>query len=394
MEKRVKAIFGNPLGILLAVLVFARIVPILTLPLEGLLGYGDVQQYFNLAAIPGWPYLNHWSEYPPLFPLLLEILHGLAGGKLHVFAFLFVFGLLACDVANLFFFYRITNRLTGFDAGLVKTLGYLVVLCVFPYHWWYFDPLVVLCVLVVINYAQEQKTFRVGAALMAGALLKFFPLILLVKFWRSWPKRSAVTITVLPLLGLGLVYGAFTMISPEYTTASLASQASKGSWQTIWALVDGNLQTGNFGPLIERLDASKAFAPVGNPPVISPWITLISLAAIGFWRFIKSNPKSELSMLALAGFAWTIFFIWSPGWSPQWILYLIPLILLVLPLRTGALFIGLLIFVNILEWPVLLSRGYFFALPMTILLRTLVLILLAITFDKFMRNPDGSIVTI
>ncbi|HNT53818.1 MAG TPA: hypothetical protein PKG95_03845, partial [Anaerolineaceae bacterium] len=45
--------------------------------------------------------------------------------------------------------------------------------------------------------------------------------------------------------------------------------------------------------------------------------------------------------------------------------------------------------VNLLEWPVLLSRGLFWALPLTIILRALLLLLLAVRFDQRCRaRPD------
>ena len=82
-------------------------------------------------------------------------------------------------------------------------------------------------------------------------------------------------------------------------------------------------------------------------------------------------------MIAFVGLTWCIFLLWSPGWSPQWVLYLIPLILLTLDDRNAVLMTIILVLVNLLEWPVLLSRGYQWGLLLTIPLRTLMLILLA-----------------
>jgi hypothetical protein len=67
----------------------------------------------------------------------------------------------------------------------------------------------------------------------------------------------------------------------------------------------------------------------------------------------------------------------SPGWSPQWLAYLAPLILLALPERRGWLYVAVLTAVAILEWPVLLSRGRFDLLWLTVILRTAVMVVLA-----------------
>ncbi|HQN43413.1 MAG TPA: hypothetical protein PLA25_04725 [Anaerolineaceae bacterium] len=66
-------------------LMIARLLMLLALPLEGLRGYGDFQHFFNLAAIPGWPYLDHWVEFPPIFPFLIELLYRISGAQQHTF---------------------------------------------------------------------------------------------------------------------------------------------------------------------------------------------------------------------------------------------------------------------------------------------------------------------
>ncbi len=79
--------------------------------------------------------------------------------------------------------------------------------------------------------------------------------------------------------------------------------------------------------------------------------------------------------------------MWSKGWSPQWQLFLIPLLLLSLPLQRATMFVLVLGFVNLLEWPVILSRGLTGLSPLTVVIRTLILILLAWELYQQMRKP-------
>jgi hypothetical protein len=80
-----------------------------------------------------------------------------------------------------------------------------------------------------------------------------------------------------------------------------------------------------------------------------------------------------------------LFFLWSKGWSPQWQVMLIPLILLVFPNGHGALYCVVLGFVNFLEWPVILSRGLNRLLIVTVPLRTLFMLLLLLEFYRQSR---------
>jgi hypothetical protein len=277
---------------------------------------------------------------------------------------------------------------------VLRNLAYFVFLLSLAYSWWYFDPLAVFSMLLGISLLLENKRFLSGLTFGLGLLIKFFPALGLIIAWRSLPWKKALWITGLAL-GIGLlVYGGLWLVSPRFTLASLQSQGSKGSWETVWALVDGNFTTGLFGPEIERLNPVLAIVSRGNPPRIPAWVTLIVLGGTGLWGFFKARRDNDLQQLALLGWCWSLFLLWSPGWSPQWLLYLLPLILLVIPERRAFLVALLFVLINLVEWPLLLSRGMFWALYLTVPMRTLLLILVASLFytemtTKGVQLPDS-----
>ncbi len=172
------------------------------------------------------------------------------------------------------------------------------------------------------------------------------------------------------------------------TLASLQSQLRKGSWETPWALLDHNLSSGNFGVEIERLDPVNAFKAMGNPARISSWITLIPFGLLGIWIYLHARSRNKRAMVAFLGITWVIFALWSPGWSPQWVLFFLPIILLALPEGKAYLFATALILVSLLEWPFLLSRGYFGGLWITIPLRVVWLIVLGLQLWKLVARPE------
>ncbi len=365
----------------LGLFVLARMILYLTLPLEGLHGYGDFVTFFRVTQIPGWPFLNYWVEFPPIFPFLSEILMRISGAQQHVYTYLLLFVLLAADAGNLYFFQRIARRLWAEEDSRFRSDLYMAILIALPYSWWYFDPLAVFFLLAGITFAVENHTTRAGVMLGLGALVKFFPLLGMAALW-NWRKPGRMLKTAALAVGIFLVgIAVLWFISPQYTKASLQSQGSKGSWETIWALVDGNYSTGNFGSLVDRLDARLATRPVGNPPRISPWVTLPVIVLIGIILLLKSKTSSPPPISAV-GLALSLFFLWSQGWSVQWVLFLIPIILLGLENRYAILLAVSLILVNVLEWPLLLSRGLFELLPVTVLLRTVLLLLSSWLFGK------------
>lgn len=367
-------------------LVFARLVSLLGMSLDALRGYGDFPTFFQISGLSGWPFIQYWVEFPPVFPFLNAALHRMANGQEHVFDFLLFFVLLAADAGSLYLLARLARRLYQPGQAWLRAVMYLLALTTLAYTWWYFDALAVFFMLLGLFLLLEGRPLRAGAALAAGIATKLFPGLALVALWRRAPWKRLVITAALSLLPLILGYAVLWRLSPNFTGASLRSQASKGSWETVWALLDGNLHTGNFGALEDRLHPASAQQPMGHAPVVPPAASLILFVGVGLAGLLAARPTTDRQSLALVGFAMCLFFLWSPGWSPQWCLYLLPLILLVLPGQRAALLSSVFVLVNLLEWPVLLSRGYFNLLWAPVLLRTLLLVLMAGIFWSAARS--------
>jgi len=201
--------------------------------------------------------------------------------------------------------------------------------------------------------------------------------------------RRSFSIASVALMILLIPFLALYIVSPKFTVASIESQFAKGSTATLWAMIDGNFQTGGFGPLVERLDPAAASRTFRKLPVISPTLLLIVFGAAGSFLFFKARLDRPHRFLSFYGLTLVIFFLWSPAWSPQWILHLIPIALLVLPYSPGLLIVTTLILVNLLEWPLLLSRGLFYTYPLTISLRLIIMILLGLSFYQASKEASG-----
>jgi len=365
----------------------ARFTLILTLSLDGLRDYGDFIHFYRLAGM-GWPFIDIWVEFPPVFPFLSAFLHNLTGDRQHAYEYLLVILFTLIDAANIALFVRLLRRVNPPGEAGMRALMYTALLIGVGYSWWFFDSLAVFFMLLALVWLFEGSNTKTGIALALGALTKLFPLLVLPAIWKARPLKQAIRITLIAVGLTALVYVGLYAASPEMTGASLRSQASKGSWETVWALIDGNFNTGNFGPEAERTDPQYAALLRGNPARLPSWLTLIPFAVLGGWFWWKARLKNDRSVLAFLGLTWSLFLLWSPGWSPQWVLYLLPIILLVLPQREALLLSLALVLINLLEWPLLLSRGYNWGLWLTIPGRALLLVLLAVDCWKVIRRES------
>ncbi len=370
----------------------ARLLLLAGLPLEGLTGYSDLHHFYELARLPGLPFIHYWVEFPPIFPFLAKLVFLVSSGRETTFAILAAMVFSLALALSVFFFARLDLLVHQRETPGAATLVFVAVLAGLPYGWWYFDPLALLAMLWGVWLVLKDRPLAGGLALGLGALVKWFPALALVVAWRGSSAKRALAATATASLVIFLVLGGLYLLAPEMTSASLRSQLSKGSWETVWALVDGNMGTGNFGPESARLDPRLAAQPIGNPAHIPSWLTLLPFAGLGLLALVRLPRGDAREKVAFLGVTWALFLLWSPGWSPQWVLYLVPLMLLGLPLPRGVLLSLALVAVSLLEWPILLSRGSFESLFVVVPVRTVLIAVMGLlmAFPRLGEERAGS----
>ncbi len=374
---------GEQYALIVVLYVALRLMVMATFPAENLTLYGDYVYYYELAAYSdqGYlPFIHYWSEYPPLFPYLSLGVYKLAqalGPGYHVYVYLMGFVMLAFNTGNLILFLRLARRLRGDEVA--ERLGWVYSVLFVPliYTWWNFDALTCFFLLLTLELLLTGRERWSAVAMGMGALVKLIPLLVFpavvrTRSWRRWLAYGLLVAVV-----IGLVAGPLLLVGGEMALVSFRSPTGWSSWQTVWALLDGNLRTGLLVAPAEHFDPAVAVTPVGRPPRLPEWVRLAIfglLYAVVFWKTrMRESPRRLVSFVC---FTLVLFFLWSKGWSPQWQTLLFPLLLLALPLRRGVLFILALSFVNLAEWPVLLSRGMNEWLYLTVPVRTAIFVLL------------------
>jgi hypothetical protein len=395
---------SSPAGFSLIMLLFltSRFMLLMAFPLDSLTAYGDYQHYFNLADMSRaggcalftgaqhgcLPFIHYWYEFPPIFPYLNIALYTLAGQQFKNYVLLLGFVLLLVESGNLYLLYRLALSLHGPTAAL--NIAWIYTALFIPIFFWLgnFDALTTFFILSGLYALTKNKTRLLGLALGLGTMVKFIPVIVLAAVWRAQGLKATLVAGGIVILVSLAIFGPFALVNPTFSLASLRAQAGKSSYQTVWALVDGNDTTGNFGPLIDHFDPAKAAQPVNKPARIPTWLTFIPFGLLGLYLLTRPARLADpnLDTVVFTSLTFVIFFLWSQGWSPQWQMFLLPLLLLALPRRRALLFIISLGFVNFLEWPVILSRGLTEMLPITVLTRALLLILLAVELYQVLCN--------
>jgi hypothetical protein len=375
---------------------------------RGLSAGGDFFTYYQLGALSReglLPFRDWWSEFPPVPSLVNVALYQLFGRDYTSFALSFALLMLIFDVGNLLLVRRIGMALHG--AGVGALLGWVYSLLLAPtvFMSWNFEPMVAFFLLWGLAELIDRRDVRSALAALAGAFVKFTPALLIGAVWRFLPPRRALIYSAIVIGGFGLVYGFLFTQTPAMTMPSLMAQFNKASYQTVWALIDGNYRTGNFGPIQERLDPANAWRVQGNPSVVPGVVRLGAALAIGALIFFTARRRDSYGVVAFTALALHIFFLQAQGWSPQWLMQLVPLLLLCFPSRVGITGIVLLTGAVFIEYPFLFIRtgdtGGEIAgellMPFTVLVvtRTLILIGFSIALYRALRREsvvDGAAV--
>jgi len=334
------------------------------------------------------PLVDFWMEYPPVFPWLMLGLYRLSllipawtvpGTWFYLLLSLF---LTAAHAGNLVLFYGIGRRLWGQRRAVHLSWIYALLLIPILAVFVGFDGLALLFLLWVVLLTLDRRPIGSGVAAGLGFMIKLMPITAVPAALQHMPRAGqrlkhllAAALTTL------LVALPFLVAAPQFLLQSLTSTGKRSAWETVWALIDGYYSYGVAGGW-DRFD--PAMAGAAQHPTRLPWLAItIGFGLFYLWLFTRridwQQPRRVVAFTALTQNLLTLYF---KGYSPQFLIMLLPFILLLIPGWRSVLYVLLLSAINLVEYPV-----YFLVLPDehwllagTVLLRTLILAVLSLEY--------------
>ncbi len=357
---------------------------------RGVTALGDFYTHYQIAdTLPGLPYRDYWVEFPPVWPFLVEGTYALTG-NFTAFANLLYLLLLGVEVGNLGLVRALGERLHG--AGEALAWAYALFAAPLVMLGWNFESLVSFSLLSVLWASLPRAKGATRGPLMVlalafGILTKYVPLLALPLVWKFAPRGVAWRVTAGTGLVVGLVLGGLLLWGGETARYSLTVQFDKPSYQTVWALLDGEYGTGSFPGAAFR---TQTGLDLSGQPTIPGLVRLLPFAVLGawlFWRPIPDTPEMRLAFLSVT--LW-LFMLWSQGWSPQWLVVLTPLMILNFPSRLGILLVLLLSFGALIEYPLLFRQSAGttniiqgtarLSFALLVMMRSVILVLISLAF--------------
>jgi hypothetical protein len=391
---------SSQLKTIVTLFVILRVSILLMYTPQGLLNaYTDYQHYYRTAVYSDqgfYPFVNMWYEYPPVTTYLSEGAYWLTRlifppGDLHSFTYQVYARLLAAvflcfETGVLILIHRLGTRLWHIERA--NWLAWVYASLSVPLFFWNAsqNSVVAFFILLTIECFLQTRLAASAVSLGLGIAAKFTPVFLLgpaVRF--LWPDvRRIVKYGLVVGVVVALMFLPFVLLGGgSWVAASFVALGRLGSWSTPWALIDGNWGPGDAGPLTTRFDLNAINHLPGNPAVIPPIISLLIFGAIYLWLFTRPiDQRSPRHFLWFTLLTAIVFVLWSKGWSPQWATLLIPLMLLALPNGRGLSLVLVLTGIIFLEWPLSDALRSYGVLAVSIVARTLLLIVTAVLIAR------------
>jgi uncharacterized membrane protein YjjB (DUF3815 family) len=333
-----------------------------------------------------YPFVHYWLEWPPLFAWLVVGVYRLsllipqwADPRLW-YNTLLGLSFLPFEVGNFVVIY-----LTGLDLyDRKKALRCaLIYACLFaPLYVWsgWNDSVPLFFLLLSLYLLLRGKPLIAGMMTGIGFWVKVTPILIVPVGLRvlEGPRRKATFLAAVCASAL-IIALPFVWINLGFLWAFFANLLGRSSWETVWALLDGYYSYGVV--TADRLTVPRDFS---SHPSSLPWPIITAIfGLVLLWLYSRRLDYSDkLRTVALAALTISLFTLYSKGYSPQFIVQLIPFAVLLLPSLKGVSYIILLDVLNFLE-----ATVYFIMLPdqrwllvITVLLRTVLVLALSVEY--------------
>ncbi|HLH73085.1 MAG TPA: hypothetical protein VKX96_07360 [Chloroflexota bacterium] len=330
-------------------------------------GDHDVQFYRSIGelSIAGYyPYLNFWMEYPPIFAWAIVAIYQLSlllpswPNNLLWFQVFLSTVLVVFDVGNLILIYRLASILHSRQVAL--RAAWIYSLLFFPLYvvlsW--FDTVALFFLLCTLWLALREQTSSAGVSAALGLMVKVIPVVAVPASFLALRRRSGrLQYVVTFLLASMAIIAPFYFANPTMLVASLRMILGRSSWESIWSFFEGYYNIAIVPLLSARFDPKMAeWSP---HPATLPWAaitgTFFVLCLLLYTRPLDwHQPTVAVTAAALT---LNLFLIFSKGFSPQFLVYPLALLVVVLPNTWGALYALVLTADDLLEYP--FALGFF-----------------------------------
>lgn len=348
---------------------------------------GAYEQRARLALQGLQPYLDYWVEYPPVFPWIasgLKLLSVPLGGDEPAFQVLFSLMMVGFEAGILWLIYAIAVRVWDGPRGLVAAAAYAALFYPIYIANRHFESIAVFFLLLGVYLVIRERRHTATLALALGVLTKLFPVAALPALLagQSWSAR--VRLVGLALAAVGGALAPLAVLGREFFVASFQNMLMRPAWETVWALADGYFGFGWIHRYRQSPNTALEFNYTPDLPAAAWWGVALVVAGLYALLALQRRPLTPAATVWTTGLALAAFALHLRGWSPQFMVWLLPFAVLAFPGGRGFLIATGLSVLALLEYPAYFTlwSGHEWALWILVVARTLAIAALGAVFAR------------
>jgi len=287
------------------------------------------------------PYIDYREGYPPLGFLVYIPIAYLADKN----STLFAYGMRMTNAAflslSLILIYSIVYRVRGKRYAILVSILF-VALPSMTLSRLSNDVIALFFALLAIHFILSRKLNLTGLTIGSSFLVKGFPALLIIPAIR-WFKglRKIFVLLFSTIVAVYFLSLPFLIVDPFMYTSTFTHQGARGPWETIWALIDGWLSHGgfihpDFDQFMYHYQLLKIYPFLPNDhafylwryPLLPTFLLGCQIAMVVIAYLLMGKGVSERTILRGAGLAIIGYILFFQGYSPQFTVFALPIILI------------------------------------------------------------------
>ena len=264
-----------------------------------------------------------------------------------------------------------------------------------PLHEWMrtFNSMAIFFLLLAVYLGVSGRRHAGVVVMVIGALTKVIPIVAgvqLLRYARGVRNRGGLLLTGAAAAALGLV--PLWAFGREWFTASLGNMLARLSWQTPWALLDGHFGQGWVNRYRLNPEFATAYDYTGRlPGWFWPLLTIAMLVAYAHLLLMRRPAEDAGTQVRLAFLSLLVFMFTLKGWSPSFINWIFPFLIISYPNGRGFMLAAVFGALEVFWRPFSLQLGLGDGAVVTVVaLRTAFFVLLAVLLYRAIARSRGA----
>ncbi|MFQ6085282.1 MAG: hypothetical protein ACE5OY_03330 [Candidatus Bathyarchaeia archaeon] len=293
---------------------------------------------------------NVWTPYPQGANLIYHLLFSLASlGPWRDMLFWMLWKIflhIIPDVLTLLTIYLIGRELAGERIAFLASMYFTFSFAPYLYGLltnFVYDPFPVFLTVLGLYLLIRRKLIGSAVVIGIGTAVKLFPASLLIVGLRLFKGRRRIRFAITSLMLTSVILLPFAIANPPIFVSTYHWQSGRPPWETLYSYVLAAIDApfsfdqpyyrdyfaSNSGWLFWGITPNPNTLTTPIPPQPTRWWNVTSLLgfALMLSPLLLASVRESEEIIGWVTYVFLAFFLWNIGWSPQYELFVIPLLL-------------------------------------------------------------------